>query len=343
MPPVIDSHAHFLPAALVAALRGRREAPDIRGEPGGGESLGIWRTRMPYGRAYDDLDGRLAHMERLGIDRQVLSLPGLFGIDSRPVADALPLVRAFNDGAADLVRRHPDRFSGIAALPLADIAAATEEYRRARGLGLSGMILPGDAFVSVAAAGRIRPLLDLAAAIGGLVFVHPGPLPDAAGGTLEAAAPHSDSVVHRRVTVDIQNRMTEVMVTLALTDLLEPYPTVPVQVANLGGSLPFVIERMDHVYALRHPEAPPPSRSLRPLYVDAASLGPRAIALAAEVYGADRVLFGSDAPVFDDARCLDAVRQSRLSPAERDLVAGGNAERMLAEAAGAHVTRIAPC
>jgi len=332
MPPVIDSHAHFLPAPLVAALRNRREAPDIRAEPGGGESFGIYRTRMPYGRAYDDLEARLGRMETLGVDRQLLSLPGLFGIDSRPAAEALPLVRAFNDGVAELVRRHPDRFSGVAALPLADPDAAAEEYRRARGLGLSGMILPGDAFVSVASAQRMRPLFELAAAIGGLVFVHPGPLPDAVAGAVDAPAPHSDSVVHRRVTVDIQNRMTEVMVTLALTDFLAPYPSVPVQVANLGGTLPFVIERMDHVYALRHPEAPAPSRSLRPLYVDAASLGPRAIALAAEVYGADRVLFGSDSPVFDDARCLDAVRQARLSPAERDQVAGGNAERMLAEA-----------
>jgi len=330
MPPVIDAHAHFLPEALVAALRARCESPDIRAEPAGGESFGIFRTRMPYGRAYDDLDARLARMEMLGVDRQVLSLPGLFGIDSRPADQSLPLVRAFNDGIAALVRRHPDRFSGIAALPLADPAAAAEEYRRARGLGLSGMILPGDAFVSVAAAGRVRPLFELADELGGLVFVHPGPLPDAAAGPVDAAAPHSDSVVHRRVTVDIQNRMTEVMVTLALTDFLDAFPSVPVQVANLGGSLPFVIERMDHVYALRHPDAAAPSRSLRPLYVDAASLGPRAIALAAEVYGADRVLFGSDAPIFDDARCLDAVRQARLSPAERDLIAGGNAAGMLA-------------
>jgi len=332
MPPVIDAHAHFLPEPIVAALRARSEAPDIRAEPGGGESFGIYRTRMPYGRAYDDLDARLARMEELGVDRQVISLPGLFGVDSRPADQALPLVRAFNDGVAGLVRRHPDRFSGIAALPLADPAAALEEYRRARGLGLSGMILPGDAFVSVAAAERVRPLFELAAEIGGLAFVHPGPLPDSFGGAVDAPAPHTDSVVHRRVTVDIQNRMTEVMVTLALTDFLDPYPSVPVQVANLGGTLPFVIERMDHVYALRHPDQPAPSRSLRPLYVDAASLGPRAIALAAEVYGADRVLFGSDSPIFDDARCLDAARQARLTPAEQAQVAGGNAERMLAEA-----------
>ena len=332
MPPVIDAHAHFLPEPIVAALRARSEAPDIRAEPGGGESFGIYRTRMPYGRAYDDLDARLARMEALGVDRQVISLPGLFGVDSRPADQALPLVRAFNDGIADLVRRHPDKFSGIAALPLADPAAALEEYRRARGLGLSGMILPGDAFVSVAAAERVRPLFELAAEIGGLAFVHPGPLPDTVSGAVDAPAPHSDSIVHRRVTVDIQNRMTEVMVTLALTDFLDPYPSVPVQVANLGGTLPFVIERMDHVYALRHPDQPAPSRSLRPLYVDAASLGPRAIALAAEVYGADRVLFGSDWPIFDDARCLDAARQARLTPTEQALIAGGNAERMLAEA-----------
>jgi len=330
MPPVIDAHAHFLPPPLVAALRARTEAPDIRADPAGGESFGIYRTRMPFGRAYDDLDARLARMDDLGVNRQILSLPGLFGIDSRPVDQAMPLVRAFNDGVAELVRSHPDRFAALAALPLADIGAALAEYRRARGLGLGGMILPGDAFVSLAAAEQVRPLFELAAELGGMVFVHPGPLPGAAAGAVDAPAPHTDSVVHRRVTVDIQNRMTEVAVTLALTDFLAPYPAVPVQLANLGGSLPFVLERMDHVYALRHPDAPAPSRSLRPLYVDAASLGPRAIALAAEVFGADRVLFGSDWPIFDDGRCLDAVRQARLTPAERELVAGGNAARMLA-------------
>jgi predicted TIM-barrel fold metal-dependent hydrolase len=332
MPPVIDAHAHLLPEPLVAALRNRAEAPDIRPDPTGGESFGIYRTRMPYGRAYDDLDARLARMETLGVDRQILSLPGLFGIDSRPASQALPLVRAFNDGIAGIIRQHPAKFVGIAALPLADMTASVEEYRRARGLGLSGLILPGDAFVSTAAAERVRPLFDLAAAIGGVVFVHPGPLPDGTGGAVDTPAPHTDSIVHRRVTVDIQNRMTEVMVTLALTDFLDPYPGVPVQVANLGGALPFVIERMDHVYALRHMEAPAPSRSLRPLYVDAASLGPRAITLAAEVYGADRVLFGSDTPIFDDGRCLQAVRDARLSAAERAGIACGNAERLLAEA-----------
>jgi len=165
-----------------------------------------------------------------------------------------------------------------------------------------------------------------------MVFVHPGPLPTGIGSVaVDAPAPHTDNIVHRRVTVDIQNRLTEVMITLTLSDFLDEFEDVPVQISNLGGSLPFVIERMDHVYALRHPELPMPSESLRSVYVDCASMGPRALELAIEVYGPTRILFGTDNPIFDDRRAISAVRTSRLSNQDKQLIMAGNATRLLAE------------
>ncbi len=322
---MIDMHAHFLPARLVDALRARDTAPNIATDPDGTTSIGIHRTRIPFNRAFDDVEARLALLDELGIERQVLSLPGLFGIDSLPGAEAGDLTGRFNDGISELVGAYPDRFAGIAALPLAHLPSAVEEYRRARdGLGLAGMILPGDAFVSVAQAQSLVPLFRAAQELGGLIFVHPGPVPAA-----PAPVAHTDSVVHRRATVDIQNRLTEVMVTLALSDFLDDFADVPVQVANLGGSLPFIIERMDHVYALRHRDLPPPSQSMRPLYVDTASMGTKALELAVELYGADRILFGTDDPVFDDRRGIEAVEASRLSTADKTKILSQNAKDLL--------------
>ncbi len=324
-------HAHFLPAELVEELRARHEAPNIATDAGGDVSIGIYRTRIPYDRAFDDDARRLELMDELGISHQVLSLPGLFGIDSLPADQAVPLTRRFNDGIAALVAEHPDRFTGIASLPIADPAAAVAEYRRARSeLGLAGMVLPGEAFVSVAQAEFLRPLFRVAQEIGGLVFIHPGPLPTGVErGPLDAPAPHGDNVVHRRVTVDIQNRLTEVMITLAISDYLDDFADVPVQIANLGGSLPFVIERMDHVYALRHPDLPLPSQSLKPVYVDCASMGSRALELAVEVYGPERILFGTDNPIFDDRAGIAAVQDSRLDEDTKLQIFEHNAEHLL--------------
>jgi predicted TIM-barrel fold metal-dependent hydrolase len=332
---MIDAHAHFLPPALAEVLKERRLAPNIAADDDGSVSIGIYRTRIPYDRAFDDLEARLTLMEDLGIYHQVLSLPGLFGIDSLPADEAGDLAGHFNEGTADVVRRHPDRFTGIASLPIADPLAAVREYRRAREeLGLAGMILPGDAFVSLAQAQHLRPLFRVAQEIGGLIFIHPGPLPSGVQNTaLDAPAPHGDNIVHRRVTADIQSRLTEVMITLALSDYLDEFDDVPVQVANLGGALPFVLERMDHVYAIRHPDLPLPSESLKPVYVDSASMGPKALELAVEVYGADRILFGTDNPIFDDRRGIAAVENSRLSQADKQKIFTSNSQQLLRQIA----------
>ncbi|MFV2039287.1 MAG: amidohydrolase family protein [Acidimicrobiales bacterium] len=325
-------HAHFLPTGLVERLRTRSQAPNISVDANGSVSIGIHRTRIPYNAAFDNAQERLAAMDRSGIEHQVLSLPGLFGIDSQPGEEAIELTAAFNNGVGALVAAYPNRFSGMASLPITEPHLAAREYRRTRNdLGLIGMILPGDAFVSGAQARTLRPLFDAAQEVGGLVFIHPGPLcDDRSTVPVNTPALHSDNVVHRRATVDIQNRLTEVMVTLALSNFLDEYEDVPVQVANLGGSLPFVIERMDHVYALRHPELPLPSQNLKPVYVDTASMGPRALEMAVGTYGADRILFGTDIPIFDHTRCISATAQSRLGDPEKAMILKSNAAALLA-------------
>ena len=99
------------------------------------------------------------------------------------------------------------------------------------------------------------------------------------------------------------------------------------QVANLGGTLPFVLERMDHIDRIRHAEDPPASARLRRVFVDTASFGPRAIRATVEALGADRVLFGTDHPIFDTRFCLEGL--APLPPRIADAVGGGNAADLL--------------
>ena len=78
------------------------------------------------------------------------------------------------------------------------------------------------------------------------------------------------------------------MITFCLTDFLSEYPAVTVISHNLGGNMPFEIERMDHRALVDRPGEELPSSRVReaPILVDCNSFGPRGVEMAVAVYGA---------------------------------------------------------
>ncbi|MDP6707293.1 MAG: amidohydrolase family protein, partial [Alphaproteobacteria bacterium] len=261
----------------------------------------------------------------------------LFGLDSRPAAEALPLLRLFNDETAALVARHPDRFSGLAALPFDDLGAAAAEYRRARTeLGLIGAILPNNFFLDIGRAAGLGQVFDAAEALGGHLFVHPGRRPDEAGAIDRAGETrYPDNVMPRR-QLEIQHQVAQAMVTLIYGDVIDGYDNFSIHIANIGGTLPLVIERIAETARLRAPEAAPPLARLGRLYVDTSSMGPRAIEAAVAIYGADRVVLGSDCPIYSTEFSLGALDAAAIAPEARNAVRTGNAARLLDDLLGRH-------
>ena len=319
MPEIIDCHAHWIPPQLAEALRARSSVPNIE-RTSDGEVLVTWLGRRPL-RPLCDLEARRADMAKNDISMQVLSLPGLFGIDCLPLDEALPLVRAFNDAAVALMRADAERFVALAALPFADVDAACCELQRVLGLGIRGAILPADGFVTRAAAERFTQLFENGARFGAHFFIHPGPLDARTGQSAHGA--NLDQEWQRWIVLETQARLSQAMVTLNLTDYLDPYVGVTVQVANLGGAIPFFIERMDAV--CRNHSEPLASARMRRCYVDTASFGPRAIAMATECFGPERLLFGTDCPIFDVAQMRAAVEAVHLDHRSRVLALASNA------------------
>lgn len=328
----VDMHAHYLPQALADQLRRRRLPPCIETLPHGAERLHLPIGTLAFSVAYMDMEARIGFLDQVGVQRQLLSLGGLLGIHSLPLAEAAPLTRVFNDDVGGLCRRYPDRFLGLAALPLADTDAAVSELRRARReLRLIGAILPVNAFVTVAEAEKLRPVFAAAEELGAHIFVHPGRRPDEVPrdpNRAQLSVPRDNDLARR--ALDVQSKLAEAMITLLFSDFLDAYPNVSVQVANLGGTLPAVIERMDNVAKLRTPDDILPSSRLRRVYVDCASLGPRAIELAVACYGPDRIVLGSDCPIFRADWVLTAVRETRLAEDERNMILERNAAELIA-------------
>ena len=92
--------------------------------------------------------GRIAHMDRAGIDVQVLSF-GSPGPQAFGAQIAIPMARDANDHLASAIREHPDRFAGFAALPTAVPEVAADELERAVSeLGFKGAMIHGHHRVS---------------------------------------------------------------------------------------------------------------------------------------------------------------------------------------------------
>ncbi|GIX13832.1 MAG: hypothetical protein KatS3mg118_1791 [Paracoccaceae bacterium] len=318
---IADLHAHLLPAELVARLRARAAPPCIRDGrvifPG--ESLALHA-------GYTDPALRLERLDRLGVGVQLLSLPPLFGIDSLPAEEALPLTQAFNEGIAEICARWPGRFAWLAALPIADPDAALRSLGESLAAGALGAILPAGCLVARARADALLPLLARLDAARAIAFIHPGPCPGV------ALPPPPPDLPWARRQVAIQTQIAQAAITLLYTDLLDRFADLTVQLANLAGCLPMVEERIERVVAGRAIAA----RRRQPrLIADCASLGPRAIALAAAMLGPRAVVLGSDEPIFRLEDSLQAVAAAGL--ADADAVLGGTARDVLARAGFAGV------
>jgi len=270
-------------------------------------------------------------MDRQGVSMSVLSLLGTAcWIESQPVEVSLPLCRLVNDGLSRMCQEHPGRFTAHAALPLADISAAAVELDRALGLpGMVGAQLPANGFLTGKAAEKMRPLLEVANRHRAFLFIHHGPLP---GDAFPKIAGDTDNARRRNGTLDMQASLSSAMVTLCLTDFLAPYPDATVYLHNLGGNIPYEVERMDHRCLLDTPKEELPSARFRrsKVYVDCNSFGPRAIEAGVRLYGAERIVCGTDGTEFGVNWTRKAIADSEIGEEAREDILHRNARAMLA-------------
>jgi predicted TIM-barrel fold metal-dependent hydrolase len=330
---MIDMHAHWRPAELIEALRARTKEPRIVRNQDGMEVLKSRIGEEPAAKAFDDVEFHLARMDRQGVDTSVLSLLGAFcWIESQPVEVSLPLCRRVNDALSGLCQKY-ERFNAFAALPLVDLSVAAAEFERALALpGMVGVQVPGNGFLTKKDAENMRPLLEVANRHRAIVFIHHGPRP---GDAFPKVAGDTDNARRRNGTLDMQASLSSVMVTLCLTDYLAPYPDATVLVHNLGGNIPYEIERMDHRSLLDTPNEELPSSRFRraKVYVDCNSFGPRSIEAAVRLYGAERIVCGTDGTEFGFEWTTKALAEAQIGEDARAQILHRNATAMMSRLA----------
>lgn len=323
----IDMHSHYYGGGLVDTLRARQKRPYLRTRDDGVTVMVAMNGEFPFTEHYHDYTVGLAEMQAAGVTHRMLTFPGALGVDLLPAHEIAAAISAYNDHLAHLSVKTNGALIGLAGVPLDDMNLACAEVRRVRrDLGLPGIILPSNYFNSLAELEEMRPLLSAANEFGCHIMLHPG----LKVGEEPPARP-TDNMQYRLSAVDLQSSAAQVALTVILSDMLDAYPNITFQIVNLGGTLPFIFERIESIARHRNPDEPFPTDRLRRLWYDCASLGPRALEAAVKVLGADRIMLGSDYPIFKDDPYTHAVMPADLSYDEKAQVTWKTAHDLFAQ------------
>lgn len=338
----VDVHAHLFPQSAVHAESRGVEwfgSTFVPVPPNAPPALMTDGVRAKLGSAVhrEPPEARIDRMDRSGVMTQVVSLlPPLFRYDL-PVDVAVAAARAVNDEIAEMHRSWPDRFLGLATLPLQDQAASLDELDRAMALGLSGIA------IGTHVAGRdlddpaLRPVFRRAGQLGCFVLCHP-------------IRPRAADAMRRFYLSNVVGNPWETTLAFAglvLGGVLDDAPGMRICFAHGGGYITSAIGRLGHAYRVR-PEVTgsvrPPAEYLTSVYFDSLTHDPDGLADLVRRVGADRVLLGSDYPADMGAEDpVGAVDAAGLPAAEREAIVGGNARRLLLTRArpGDDPTRVA--
>lgn len=315
----IDCQSHLYVPAVLNLLEQRSADPRLYRK--GGDryvQMGAWHRRVFA--QHTDVDATVATMDANGIALTALSIndpgPEWFGEDAPRVAWMC------NDFIADTVRRHPTRFIGLGVLPLLQIEAALVELDRCiNELGMRGILLYTNLAGQFPDEPQFRPLFARAVELDIPILLHP------------AKAVTIDAVQAYEMTSTLGNMFED---TIALTRLImsgifDEYRDLKLVCPHLGGTLPFIIGRLDHQTQILR-RGPPlqrkPSEYLRQVWFDIVSPLPEAIRFAYNLLGPERLLFASDYPWVQPDIILDALRSLRLPPAHEAAILHGNARRL---------------
>lgn len=322
-PPVsdlIDCQSHLFCPEHVALMENRDRDPIVRVRDGQRVVImGDWvRKLMPR---HSDVDAKLADMDAAGIAMTALSIndpgPEWFGADDSAVAQML------NDYIAGIVKKHPARFFGLCVLPLQDAKAAQAELDRCAKLpGMKGILLYTNLFGQFPDEPQFRWLFHRAVDLDWPVLLHP-------------ALPVTTPQVKGYEMISTLGNMfddTIALTRLILSGLLDELPKLKLVCPHLGGTLPYIIGRLDHQTQVlkRGPRnlTRAPSEYLTSVWLDIVSPLPLAIRFCGELFGNDRLLYASDHPWVDPALIRDGLLGLNLSAADEENILRGNARKL---------------
>lgn len=277
------------------------------------------RTRVAH-------DHRLADLDAMGIDVQVIAPPPPQCYYTVPLDIAVKATQMVNDGIAEFCAVKPERLKGFGAVPMTDGAEAAKELERCvRKLGFTGVEILTNVAGKELSDPAFATFWQKAEELGALVMIHPNGFTEASRLTRF----YFNNVIGNPLETTIALHY------LIFDGVLERHPRLKILAVHGGGYLGAYPGRIDHAWGARsdsHGALPqPPTNYLKRIYVDTVVFTPHQLAALVGVFGADHVLLGTDYP-YDMAEydpIGHVVGVEGFDAATVAALVGGNAEKLL--------------
>ncbi len=331
----IDPHTHILPEAFLDDLRKGRlgEAVSIEQDEKGNEWMAfratifgkerVWKNKL--NEPYYVVDIRLKAMERMGVERQVLSVSPFMTLYVLDAGLNKELSASINDSLSGLAEKYPGQFSCMAQVPLQDPAAAAAELDRAVKNGHIGVQIAAN----VAGGNLDDPALDVfwekAVSLDLPIFIHPQG---------QAASPERLQDYYLRNFIGNPLDTTIAVSSLIFGGVLDRFPDIKFYLSHVGGFVPWIRGRWQHGYGEREEPkvhgAKDPEQYFDKFYYDTIIHNADCLEFAVKTLGADRIVYGTDYPadMGNHQPAGDIPGLSRLPAADQEKILSGNAKKL---------------
>lgn len=331
-PPVrIDVFCHFFPARFLAE-RNRRAGS------------GFDTQYAKYAEAnpgLTSLDLRFRTLDQFPDVRQLLTIAGPNIESITQPRDTVELARMANDGLAELVQKHPDRFIGAAAtLPMNDVDAALLETERAiEQLGFRGVEIFTDICGKPVDSPEFFPLYEKMQVYDLPILLHPRRTNTTADYPGEEK---SKFLIYTNFGWPFET--AKAMARIAFGGVFERFPRLKVLTHHAGGMVPFFAKRVelswDFNEKLMGYQRDGQTLSRRPIeyykqfHCDTAIQGNTAALMCAlDFFGIDRMMFATDSPYDNEMgvrvyrETIPAIEAMPISQADKQKIFEVNARQ----------------
>ena len=325
----VDIHSHVMvpeAAAFVQPHLDLAANPLAQFASAGTKAINARQDRERTSRmtTYDE---RLADLDAMGLDLQLVMPAPPQCYYAVPVDIAVKAARMVNDGVAAYVAGKPDRFVALGSVPMPDGAEAAKELERCmRQLGFKGVQILTNIVGKELSDPAFAPFWKKAEELGALVLIHPAGFTEAK----RLARFYFNNVIGNPLDTTLALHY------LIFDGVLERHPNLKILAVHGGGFLPAYAGRIHHAWGARsdaHGNLPhPPTSYLKKIYFDSVVFTPHQLAELIRLYGTDHILMGTDYPYdmgeYDPIGHLASV--DALDDSSIAAIAGGNAKRLLA-------------
>ncbi len=322
---IIDFHNHFYPPEYIKEIETGPSFYKITYDEEGNpviHSPGDYNIIVPGHRL---IDVRKQVLIDQGVDKQVLTFTAPGTIVETPER-SVELARKVNDIFSSIAKNHKDSFTALATLPLNDPNESVAELERIMGpLGLKGVMLYSNANGVALSDEIFWPLYEKANELKAVFYIHP-------------TYPVGVEAMTEFMLMPLLGftfDTTLAAAKLVFTGIPERYPHIKWVLGHLGGTIPYLAERLDRGYEAfkecRVHIDRPPSYYLRQFYYDTVNFDINALEFAVDFAGADHVIAGSDYPhqIGSISKMIESISKMNLTASDKAKIYCENSMKLL--------------